>query len=278
MKSDKTPFYIGWQEDMPEPTRKFLRPIIIALMILLPLLAISVVYWQQPFNDHNFEFGQLTEISGTYHDLPYPTLVADKGILAEGLSTSILLVGYGKFGAEGIISDMEAAHGSSLNGKNVSLRGTLIYGDDRTLLELTEQADALVQVGEQTSTALRMQSLSPISVSGEVIDPKCYFGVMKPGEGKTHKSCAIRCISGGIPPVLKQEVAAGSYEYYLIQDAQGRPVNEKILSLVGEQVRLNGQTSEANGWKVLYIDIDNLPLFMMTEEQMCSGHLLTDNS
>ena len=281
MNSDKTPFYIGWQDEMPESNRKFLRSIVIALCVLLPLLAISVVYWQKPVNNHSFEFGQLTEISGTYYDLPYPTLVADPAGLPEGRSPNMLLVGFGKFGAEGIISDMEAAHGSSLDGKKVTFRGSLIYGDGKTVLELTEQADALVKV-DATSSAVapKMLSLTAATISGEVVDPKCFFGVMKPGDGKTHKSCAIRCISGGVPPVLRQEVGeeSGNYDYYLIQDTQGRPVNKRILSVVGEQVRLNGQTSEANGWKVLYIDIENLPLYMMTEEQMCSGHLLSDNS
>ena len=42
-----------------------------------------------------------------------------------------------------------------------------------------------------------------MDVKGEIVDPKCFFGVMKPGEGKPHKDCAIRCILGGIPPVLK---------------------------------------------------------------------------
>ncbi len=279
--ADKTPFYIGWQDEMPASTRSFLKTRVTIILVLLLLLVASVVYWQKPFNDHYFEFGQLTEISGTYYAEPYPILVTEATSLAKGRSPNILLVGYGKFGAEGIIAEMEEAQGESLNGKNVTMRGSLIYGDGKTLLELTEQADALVELEPGTSaTALSMQSLSEAVINGEVIDPKCYFGVMKPGEGKTHKSCAIRCISGGIPPVLKSpsERDAGVFEYYLIQDSQGRPVHQKILSMVGERVRLTGQSSEAHGWKVLYIDIDNLPLYMMTEEHLCSGHLLTDNS
>lgn len=40
-----------------------------------------------------------------------------------------------------------------------------------------------------------------MTLEDEIIDPKCYFGVI-PGKGKIHRSCAIRCISDGIPPVL----------------------------------------------------------------------------
>ena len=28
----------------------------------------------------------------------------------------------------------------------------------------------------------------------------CFLGVMKPGRSKPHRACAVRCISGGIPP------------------------------------------------------------------------------
>ena len=38
-----------------------------------------------------------------------------------------------------------------------------------------------------------------VTLKGEIIDPKCYLGAMKPGGGKTHKACAMRCIAGGIP-------------------------------------------------------------------------------
>jgi len=32
------------------------------------------------------------------------------------------------------------------------------------------------------------EMISKMTLQGEIIDPKCYFGVMKPGKGKIHRS------------------------------------------------------------------------------------------
>jgi hypothetical protein len=45
-------------------------------------------------------------------------------------------------------------------------------------------------------------SLGTQTLIGEIVDSKCYLGVMNPGALIPHRACAIRCISGGIPPVL----------------------------------------------------------------------------
>ena len=31
---------------------------------------------------------------------------------------------------------------------------------------------------------------------------KCYLGVINPGNGKVHRDCAVRCLSGGVTPVF----------------------------------------------------------------------------
>jgi hypothetical protein len=37
---------------------------------------------------------------------------------------------------------------------------------------------------------------------GEIVDTKCFLGVMNPGEGKVPRECAALCLSGGIPRAL----------------------------------------------------------------------------
>ena len=54
---------------------------------------------------------------------------------------------------------------------------------------------------------------------------------MKPGEGKTHRSCAIRCIAGGIPPVFKTD----SSGYFLLVNEKNEPVSSEIVNIVGDQ-------------------------------------------
>jgi hypothetical protein len=33
----------------------------------------------------------------------------------------------------------------------------------------------------------------PVELTGEIVDSKCFLGVMVPGSGKTHKECASLC-------------------------------------------------------------------------------------
>ncbi len=259
MREEKD-FYIGWKEEVPPENASFLKKILILLFILIPILVFAVVFFQKPFNNFKFEFGKTTSITGTYYENPIPILIADKGMLADSLSHDIILVGYGKFGAKGIIKNIEKDKGS-LNGKKITLEGTLIYGDGKTLLELTAAEKALKEVlNMPTKKPLAKLMTKDISLAGEIIDPKCYFGVMKPGEGKIHKSCAIRCISGGIPPVLKTKNKQNLNQYYLLLDQSGQAINKQVLPFVAEQITISGKTNQVSNWDVLYINIDELKI------------------
>jgi hypothetical protein len=97
------------------------------------------------------------------------------------------------------------------------------------------------------------------AVLGEITDPKCLFGVMKPGEGKPHRSCAARCIAGGIPPVLKTTAPDGQTQYYLLAGEKGQPVNAEILPYVGESVQVCGDIYRVGDWLLLYKDAEKTP-------------------
>ncbi|MDH3651203.1 MAG: hypothetical protein OEQ53_16070, partial [Saprospiraceae bacterium] len=157
-------FYVGWQDEMPKATGKFLTRFVAVLSVLLLVLVIMVVIQQKPYNDHQFEFGQTKLITGTYHHMPVPMLVADDGMLPDFASGAILLVGYGKWGAEGIMAHIEAEQGE-LNGRRITLRGTLIHGDGKTLMELTGKEDPFVEIlGDSTLEVAPTQSSKLISL------------------------------------------------------------------------------------------------------------------
>lgn len=260
--SKKEDFYIGWQENMPASNSSFLRKRLIPLFVGIPILVFLFVFFQKPYNAHFFEFGNVKEITGTYFHSPFPVLVADAGTLPENLAKEILLVGYGKFGAKGIMETIQA-NNENLHGKKITLSGTLIHGDNKTLMELTNEANSLIRIDDgKARPAERTLAPTAITVQGEILDPKCYFGVMKPAIGKIHKSCAIRCISGGIPPVFRNETgdAQRPYDYYLMVDKNGKTINQHVLPFVAEQVSLEGTTNAINNWKILYVDIGQLEM------------------
>lgn len=249
----KNNFYIGWQEEMPGSTGTFLKRILITIAIVLPLIVLIAVVFQKPFNDHVFEFGTSTEITGVYIAEPFPMIqvTKDKPIHA---SESILLVGFGKFGAKSIMQEIEKREGS-LALKEITMSGTMIYGDGLALLELTNQADSFVEsTGNFRQPLQKEYSATQVELTGEILDSKCYFGVMKPGEGKIHKSCAIRCISGGIPPVIRVwQESSQSYDYHILTGIDGREINANLLPFIGETVTLSGNQYQQLGWNVLEI-------------------------
>jgi hypothetical protein len=63
---------------------------------------------------------------------------------------------------------------------------------------------------------------------------------MNPGEGKTHLDCAVRCISGGLPPMLVVRDSGGAERHLLLTDSSGAPMRRSILPAVGRPVSATG--------------------------------------
>jgi hypothetical protein len=139
-----------------------------------------------------------------------------------------------------------------LNGAKIRLTGTLIYGDGKALFQITDDDNPSVIPASPVTIPLttRWESLGPRQISGNIVDPKCYFGVMKPGEGKPHRSCAIRCIAGGIPPVLRSQ----TNEYYVLVDENLASINQVILNLVDDPIAVSGEAFVWNDWKFLRVN------------------------
>jgi hypothetical protein len=168
-------------------------------------------------------------------------------IQGKELYQTALLVGFGKSGADTFTQALGIT--KNREGSKVRLTGSLIYGDGKTLLQLDESSTLTFLEGYLpiVSTPYAEQTLS---LSGEIVDPKCYFGVMKPGEGKAHRSCAIRCIAGGIPPVFKTD----SSGYFLLVNENREPISSEIAALVGDYITLPGKAMRWNDWTILSVD------------------------
>jgi hypothetical protein len=89
---------------------------------------------------------------------------------------------------------------------------------------------------------------------GEIVDSKCFLGVMKPGNLKPHRACATRCISGGVPPVLLVRNSAGDATYLLLTGAQGEAIGPRILDRIAEPVKISGRTLRYDDLLVLRSD------------------------
>ena len=242
-------FYIGWMAKAP---RSFAKHVKIILLILFPV-ALIVAYVlsanQKKFSNGSFEFGKTTEITGIYYNKPVPLL---KIYNKEREPTTLPLVGYGKHGAETAIMEIEKEKNVSLNAKEVTFKGTLIYSDGKTLLQIDKNESPVVAIGSGSTYSVEERDLGTQTIRGEIIDPKCYFGVMKPGEGKVHRDCAIRCILGGIPPVLHVQNEKGESNYYLVVGPNGEKMNEAVQDVVAEPVSIEAKVIQQDDWIILY--------------------------
>ncbi|GAA4415520.1 hypothetical protein GCM10023187_46070 [Nibrella viscosa] len=252
-------FYVGYFPIAPGRYLRFSKRLAGLLLVGVLFLPAVLVLEQKRFATSTYEYGNLTELEGIITPLPVPTLkwVAGNDANGKPIYQSALLVNNLKFGADPVVASFAEKLGRPLAQTVVKIRGTLIYHDGITVLELTEGEKALLGVNEaKTSDNARTVQPVPadfgeVTLRGEIVDPKCYFGAMKPGQSKPHRSCAIRCISGGIPPVLAEQTAEGSTRYYLLTDENGNAIHREVLDYVAEPVQLKGRLTRRDDWYVL---------------------------
>ena len=130
------------------------------------------------------------------------------------------------------------------HGQWVSFEGSLIYRRGLTMIEMnapdTFRADRATRPEERLGA---MEPVGKVELEGEIVDTKCFLGVMRPGAGKVHRACAVRCLSGGVPPgllVRTEEDPAGTV--YLLAGNGGKPLDLDV-EWAGRAVRVSGDLS-----------------------------------
>jgi hypothetical protein len=221
-------FYVGYLPRAPRALARLLAQIVAAAIALGLIAGLVLVFSQQPFPRATFEFGEYRDFAGFLEARPYPALLVPRPGASDKqpVYSRYLLVAAGKHGA-----DAEVQH---FVNRSVRLRGSLIYRDSETMIELLPGSlglQTLAQGGQRSDV-----SMGQVTVTGEIVDSKCYLGVMNPGRAKVHRDCAARCISGGIPPML---VTADST--YLLTGKDGGKLNQEVLDVVGETIQVQGE-------------------------------------
>ena len=233
---DNDEFYVGYEPNVqPELAKRTVR-IIAGLFAVTLCVSVLLVFGQQRFTPAVFEFQQYKEFEGLIEDRPVPSLLVRRP------------------GATGVVSAVSryplvlpGKHGASLSvrgfkGTWVHLQGSLIYRGEQAMIELVPNSiRALPFLPDAGVSAASDEALGVFTIVGEIVDSKCYLGVMNPGNGKVHKDCAVRCISGGIPPALLVRSRDEESLVLLLVGTDGRQLNGEILDKVGEPVQIQGR-------------------------------------
>ncbi len=245
MTPDSKPFYVGYQPRMAAPIASFVRRRVLAIAAIGLVALLACVLAQGAFAPGVFEFGDEREFDGWIETFPVPALVVERPG-EKGAADSVsrwLLVDQGKFSALPRVA--------ALAGMHVSVRGTLVFRAGTTMLELA--SDPRPHASPSAPPAASDVDLGIRTFTGEICDSKCWLGVMKPGEKKIHRACAIRCISGGVPPLLVVD-AGGALLQLILVDVDGSAVNDRVLDRVAEPLEITGRVVRRGGLLFLHSD------------------------
>ena len=241
-------FYIGWEAKAAPGIGKAARKAVLVVLVLALLVSVVLAVSQRMIGVSVFEWGNHKTYQGILQAKPYPhLLVARPGDAADqpAFSTYYLVAPW-KFGV-----DNDAI--TPLDGKSVSLKGTLIYRGNQTMIEVVPGSIAATNVAGSVVSAQAV-SLGKQTIAGEIVDSKCFLGVMNPGQLTPHRACAIRCISGGVPPVLLVRQKDSPSIYLLLVSAEGKPVNKNVLDFVAEPVEITGEVERQGELLILKAD------------------------
>jgi len=242
-------FYIGWAPAPPPGVRRRVRGAVAAALVLAAGLAIVIAAAQDPPAASVFEYGVERELIGTVYERPEPFLVVPGPPCTElcaPTSAWLLARAGSKRGAHELVA--------GLDGARVRLRGSLVYRGDQTLLDVAAGSVERLDGTAPPAPPARFEDLGERAFTGEIVDGKCWLGVMRPGEGKAHRSCAARCIASGSPPLLAVRDQAGGPAALLLVGADGRRLGAELLPWVGEPVALRGRLLRYENLLVLRTD------------------------
>lgn len=236
----RTPFFIGWSPRSAAPLAGFL--VMLTVLVLGGAGALALALGARVGDPGGGEWLGERTVSGVILQHPYPVLVTDPdATYPEG--HALLLSGAGKVG--------EQAEAERFAGQRVRVTGAVVKrGDIDMLLVDAVQADAAPLAGPVPTTPL-----GTWRVVGEICDGKCVAGVMRPGDGLSHKACANVCILGGVPPVLVTTGPVEGRRFMLMGDPDGRTLPDSFRDHVGVKRRMEGTVTRVADMLVFHTDV-----------------------
>lgn len=247
-------FFIGWDKT-PPVDRRFLLLASLGLVAVAAGAGALIASEQEPPGSGSWNPDDERDWTGMLVRAPYPMLRTRS---IDGTPRTAYLVASNKVGVQSRL-------GANTDGP-VTVRASLIARGSNAILAVADgdawlRPTAADQVGEGLADWL-IEDLGEATYAGEILDSKCWFGAMQPGQGKAHKSCAALCIRGGLPPVFCPEALCGSAASApLLTDAEGNPHTMDLVPLVADPVLARGrmmQIGDVRQFRVALNDIRRL--------------------
>ncbi|MDJ0922467.1 MAG: hypothetical protein QNI84_15170 [Henriciella sp.] len=223
-------FFIGWA-DTPRTDRRFFLGAGLALLGGTGAIAAAVASAQNRPGPGTWAMGDVREWRGFASAAPYPILRLGT---ADDPPDFALLGCQGKCGVSARIG--------SHAGTPVIVKGSLIERGPYKMIAVVDGMD-WIRADEDTTDAAAplpdLETLGEVTLRGEILDSKCWFGAMSPNQGKVHKACASLCIRGGIPPAFYVQDRRDQKALMIMTDS-GLAHSRDLLEFVADPVEIAG--------------------------------------
>lgn len=242
-------FYVGYMPRMHRGLARFVRTGVTSALLIVATAGVLFGAAHRPYDEAYSDAADIREFEGIFIAQPVPQLIVPRP--NDGGFSRYLVIGRGKYGPKPDV--MNEAGGWA------RLKGSLTYRDGLTAL-LVKTAEAIatpsgaLEVGELAAA----QELGPATLRGEIVDSKCFLGVMRPGNTKVHRQCATRCIAGGVPPVLLVRTEDGSAVYLLLVGEDGDSIGDAVLPYVAEPIEIHGALARADDLLMFRVDMSTI--------------------
>lgn len=248
-------FFIGWDKT-PAVDRRFLLLASLGLLTVAAGAGALIASEQSPPGSGSWNPDDERDWAGELVRAPYPML---RTRAIDGTARTAYLVSSNKLGVQHRLGRFE-------NGP-VVVRGSLIARGPNAMLAVAD-GDRWLRAATPADAIgdglvdWQAQDFGRATYAGEILDSKCWFGAMQPGQGKPHKSCAALCIQGGLPPVFcPQGLCGDGSSAPLLTDADGNPHTMALLPLVADPVSVKGrlvQIGDVRQFRAALADIKRL--------------------
>jgi hypothetical protein len=241
MRNGEEEFYIGYEDRMPPGLARRVRGVVLLGSVACVAVVGVVLAAQHRLPASRYEFGRPQAHVGLVTVEPYPRLTT----AGTGGAQQYWLVAPGKHGADQLLAPWD--------GQWVRLEGALVARGTRRMLDVVPASIARVDPPAGSPRSLP-EALGPVTLRGEIVDAKCFLGVMNPGDGAVHRDCAVACLRGGLPPMLRVTDGAGRDTLVVLASASGQSVARAMAALAGRPVEVTGQLHRDGSDYVLRAD------------------------
>ncbi len=228
MTDKNASFFVGYLA-MPSRLKRFYVLLSIIIIALAAITSLAIAKAQKAAGTGVWQTDAPVSVTGLLTVSPYPVLHVETETGIE----SHLMVMTGKFGADVIANPY--------NSQQVTVTGFAVERGGWKMLELSGPDDIVTAETQQTVN-LTTTPLGAATLHGEIIDSKCFLGVMKPGSGPVHRACAELCLLGGIPPMLVvEDSSTGDRFGYMLIQPDGSSASQSLAQRAGTQATFSGE-------------------------------------